>query len=99
MPRSAAPEIWRSFAIDALPGSEYSGRGTLLSKLDSGPNETTAGVLFLTLRSDGYDLFAQPDGAFYRLSRRPDQSDCGQTRAERYDQYCPRSRRSPRHGA
>ena len=52
------------FAIDALPGSEYNGRGTFLSKLDSGPSETTPGVAFLTLRSDGYDLYAQPDGAF-----------------------------------
>lgn len=52
------------FAVDALPGSEYNGRGTFLSKLDGGTSETTPGVPFLTLRSDGYDLYAQPDGAF-----------------------------------
>src|SRR5277367_195355 len=52
------------FAIDALLGSEYNGRGPFLMKLNAGPTETTAGVLFLTLRSDGYDLYAQPDGAY-----------------------------------
>jgi hypothetical protein len=59
------------FAIDALRRREYGGRGTLPSKLDSCASETTPGVPFLTLRSDGYDLYAQPDGAFYQLSRRP----------------------------
>ena len=52
------------FAIDALAGSEYNGRGTFLTKLNTGDTETTAGVSFLTLRSDGYDLYAQPDGAY-----------------------------------
>ena len=52
------------FAIDALLGSEYNGRGAFLSKLNEGAIETTAGVPFLTLRSDGYDLYAQPDGAY-----------------------------------
>jgi len=52
------------FAIDALLGSEYNGRGAFLSKLNEGATETTAGVPFLTLRSDGYDLYAQPDGAY-----------------------------------
>ncbi|MFZ2109729.1 MAG: hydrolase, partial [Roseiarcus sp.] len=50
------------FAWDALLGSEYNGRGPFLTKLNSsGPTETTPGVPFLTLRSDGYDLYAQPD--------------------------------------
>jgi Lipase C-terminal domain len=52
------------FAIDALPGSEYNGRGAFLKKLDSGETEVTPGVPFLTLRSDGFDLYAQPDGRF-----------------------------------
>jgi pimeloyl-ACP methyl ester carboxylesterase len=52
------------FAIDALLGSEYNGRGPFLTKLNGGATETTAGVPFLTLRSDGYDLYAQPDGAY-----------------------------------
>ena len=52
------------FAIDALLGSEYNGRGAFLKKLDSGETEVTPGVPFLTLRSDGFDLYAQPDGRF-----------------------------------
>jgi pimeloyl-ACP methyl ester carboxylesterase len=44
--------------------SEYNGRGAFLTKLNGGPTETTEGVRFLTLRSDGYDLYAQPDGAY-----------------------------------
>jgi pimeloyl-ACP methyl ester carboxylesterase len=52
------------FAIDALLGSEYNGRGPFLTKLNAGNSEVTPGVPFLTLRSDGYDLYAQPDGRF-----------------------------------
>jgi pimeloyl-ACP methyl ester carboxylesterase len=52
--------VW---ATDFLPGSEYNGRGPFLTKLDAGDSEVTPGVPFLTLRSDGFDLYAQPDGA------------------------------------
>ena len=52
------------FAIDALLGSEYNGRGPFLRKLNAGDSEVTAGVPFMTLRSDGFDLYAQPDGRF-----------------------------------
>ena len=52
--------VW---ATDFLPGSEYNGRGPFLTKLDAGESEVTPGVPFLTLRSDGFDLYAQPDGA------------------------------------
>jgi pimeloyl-ACP methyl ester carboxylesterase len=52
------------FAIDALLGSEYNGHGTFLKKLNAGDSEVTPGVPFLTLRSDGFDLYAQPDGRF-----------------------------------
>jgi pimeloyl-ACP methyl ester carboxylesterase len=52
--------VW---ATDFLPGSEYNGRGPFLTKLDTGEAEVTPGVPFLTLRSDGFDLYAQPDGA------------------------------------
>lgn len=52
------------FAIDALLGSEYNGKGPFLMKLNAGEGEVTAGVPFLTLRSDGFDLYAQPDGRF-----------------------------------
>jgi pimeloyl-ACP methyl ester carboxylesterase len=50
------------FAIDALLGSEFNGRGPFLKKLNAGDSEVTPGVPFLTLRSDGFDLYAQPDG-------------------------------------
>ena len=52
--------VW---ATDFLPGSEYNGQGPFLKKLDAGDAEVTPGVPFLTLRSDGFDLYAQPDGA------------------------------------
>jgi pimeloyl-ACP methyl ester carboxylesterase len=51
--------VWAS---DFLLGSEYNGRGPFLTKLDAGDAEVTPGVPFLTLRSDGFDLYAQPDG-------------------------------------
>ncbi len=51
------------FAIDTMLGSEYNGRGPFLKKLNAGDSEVTPGVPFLTLRSDGFDLYAQPDGA------------------------------------
>src|SRR5271170_505265 len=51
-------------ATDAALGFEFNGRGPFLTKLNSGPSETTPGVPFLTLRSDGYDLYAQPDAAY-----------------------------------
>ena len=52
--------VW---ATDVLLGSEYNGRGPFLKKLDAGESEVTPGVPFMTLRSDGFDLYAQPDGA------------------------------------
>ena len=55
--------VW---AGDYLPGSEFNGKGPFLSALNSpqGPDglEVTPGVAFMTLRSDNYDKFAQPDG-------------------------------------
>jgi pimeloyl-ACP methyl ester carboxylesterase len=53
--------VW---ATDFLPGSEYNGRGPFLTKLDAGESEVPPGVAFMTLRSDGFDLYAQPDGRF-----------------------------------
>jgi pimeloyl-ACP methyl ester carboxylesterase len=52
------------FAIDALLGSQYNGRGSFLKQLNAGDSEVTAGVPFLTLRSDGFDLYAFPDGRY-----------------------------------
>src|SRR5277367_4377169 len=54
--------VW---ATDFLPGSEYNGRGPFLQKLDAGDSEVTPGVPFMTLRSDGFDLYAQPDGGVF----------------------------------
>lgn len=52
------------FALDDLPGSEFNGRGSFLRGLNDGDSEVTPGTAFLTLRSDGMDKYAQPDGRF-----------------------------------
>ena len=52
------------FALDDLLGSEFNGRGAFLSGLNAGDSEVTPGTAFLTLRSDGMDKYAQPDGRF-----------------------------------
>lgn len=52
------------FNWEDSPGSEFNGRGSFLTRLNSGELEVTPGTEFLTLRSDGYDKFAQPDGRF-----------------------------------
>ncbi len=55
--------VW---AGDYLPGSEFNGAAPFLKALNApqGPDglEVTPGVRFMTLRSDNYDKFAQPDG-------------------------------------
>jgi len=45
-------------------GGEFNGGGPFLRGLNAGENEVTDGTAFLTLRSDGYDKFAQADGRF-----------------------------------
>jgi hypothetical protein len=45
-------------------GGEFNGRGPFLRGLNEGETEVTPGTAFLTLRSDGMDKFAQPDGRF-----------------------------------
>ncbi|SFJ22052.1 hydrolase [Bradyrhizobium sp. Gha] len=52
------------FALDDLLGSEFNGRGAFLRGLNAGDSEVTPGTAFLTLRSDGMDKYAQPDGRF-----------------------------------
>jgi pimeloyl-ACP methyl ester carboxylesterase len=51
---------------DFLPGSEFNGASPFMKALNSpqGPDglEVTPGVLYMTLRSDNYDKYAQPDG-------------------------------------
>lgn len=55
--------VW---ATDYLPGSIFNGTGLFLKALNSpqGPEalEVAPGVPFMTLRSDRYDKYAQPDG-------------------------------------
>jgi hypothetical protein len=48
---------------DDSPGSEFNGRSPFLRGLNGGDSEVTPGTAFLTLRSDGMDKYAQPDGS------------------------------------
>jgi Lipase C-terminal domain len=50
------------FDWDANLGNEFNGRGLFLRALNDGESEVTAGISFLTLRSDNMDKYAQPDG-------------------------------------
>src|SRR6202040_1358608 len=50
------------FDWDDNLGSEFNGRGLFLRALNDGESEVTAGISFLTLRSDNMDKYAQPDG-------------------------------------
>jgi hypothetical protein len=52
------------YAWDEGLGGEFNGRGPFLRGLNEGESEVTPGTAFLTLRSDGLDKFAQPDGRF-----------------------------------
>lgn len=54
--------VWAS---PISPGNEFNGCGLMLHDLnaaDENGDETTAGVRFLTLRSDHFDKYAQPSG-------------------------------------
>ncbi len=56
------------------PGNEFNGQGPVLHDLnmaDKNGDETTAGVQFLTLRSDHFDKFAQPSGEWLGLGHIP----------------------------
>jgi pimeloyl-ACP methyl ester carboxylesterase len=50
--------------MDNFRGNEFNGKGTFLERLNEG-SEVVAGVKFLTLRSDKFDKYAQPQGAGY----------------------------------
>jgi len=56
------------FNWEASPGSEFNGRGPFLTMLNRRDSDVVPETAFLTLRSDGNDKFAQPDG---RLVGRP----------------------------
>ena len=49
---------------DTRLNNEFNGGGPFLSRLNEQPGEITAGPAWLTIRSDGMDKFAQPDGRF-----------------------------------
>jgi len=52
------------FAWDDGLGNEFNGRGRFLQGLNEGDSEVVPGPAFLTLRSEGLDKYAQPDGRF-----------------------------------
>jgi pimeloyl-ACP methyl ester carboxylesterase len=52
------------YAWDENLGNEFNGKGPFLSGLNEGENEVVPGTALLTLRSDGLDKYAQPDGRF-----------------------------------
>jgi triacylglycerol lipase len=54
-----AYDVWFLF-----PTSEFNGSSPFLQQLNEGPTETVPGVDFLTLRSDFFDKYAQPDSRF-----------------------------------
>jgi pimeloyl-ACP methyl ester carboxylesterase len=64
--------VWAS---DYLPGSEFNGKAPFLVALNApqGPDglEVTPGVRFMTLRSDNYDKYAQPDGRWIGQPGKP----------------------------
>jgi len=53
-----------AFAWDENLGNEFNGRSPFLRALNEGESDVTPGTAFLTLRSDGLDKYAQPDGRF-----------------------------------
>jgi len=65
--------VWSNPAF--LPGSEFNGTGPFLRKLNTpqGPrgDEVTAGVRWVTIRSDNNDKYAQPDAVWLGASGKP----------------------------
>jgi pimeloyl-ACP methyl ester carboxylesterase len=52
------------FDWEANPGSVFNGRGPFLKRLNGGETDVADGTAFLTIRSNGNDKYAQPDGRF-----------------------------------
>lgn len=52
------------YAWDDNLANEFNGRGPFLSGLNAGETEVVPGPAWMTLRSDGLDKYAQPDGRF-----------------------------------
>ena len=60
------------------PGNEFNGAGPFLLRLNgSGTDETTPGPRWMTIRSDGLDKYAQPDGLWIGAPGRPVGIDAG----------------------
>jgi lipase len=53
-----------AYDSDENLGNEFNGRGPFPRGLNEGESEIGPGAAFLTLRSDGMDKYAQPDGRF-----------------------------------
>lgn len=64
--------VWAS---DYLPGNEFNGKAPFMVALNApqGPDglEVTPGVRWMTLRSDNYDKYAQPDGRWIGQAGKP----------------------------
>jgi len=54
-----------------LVGSEFNGASPFLKQLNDGENEIVPGPAFMTLRSDKFDKFAQPEGQFIGQAGKP----------------------------
>ena len=55
------------FAMDANLVSEFNGKGAFMQRLnapEANGNEVAPGIKWMTIRSDAYDKFAQPDGRY-----------------------------------
>ncbi len=55
----------------AMLGSEFNGNSDFIKRLNDGPSEVVDGVKFMTIRSDRYDKYAQPDGLFIGMAGQP----------------------------
>ena len=56
-------------------GNEFNSRAAFLSRLNAGPADVVQGTAFLTLRSDGNDLYAQPRAVWSPTPDRPTGTD------------------------
>jgi pimeloyl-ACP methyl ester carboxylesterase len=54
-----------------LVGSEFNGAAPFLKQLNAGESEVVPGPAFMTLRSDKFDKYAQPDGQFIGQPGKP----------------------------
>jgi hypothetical protein len=77
-------------------GNEFNSRGPFLSRLNAGPSDVVAETAFLTLRSDGNDLYAQPRAIWSPTPDRPTGTDVDGPGASRRHQPRPPRARPPR---